>query len=150
MASKLKPPLLLLIAGSTASGKSSLALELAERTGGVIVNADSSLSRSPGAQRGRRKRSSASPSIAFTAISIEPLLLPRQISGKSGAEDRRCAFRRADADPRLGGRDLTGTLLDGIVPVPSIDPQSASVPAKQLSRTIAPCWPNSTPTPPRD
>ncbi|TIS82110.1 MAG: tRNA (adenosine(37)-N6)-dimethylallyltransferase MiaA, partial [Mesorhizobium sp.] len=31
----------ILIAGPTASGKSALALELAERTGGVIVNTDS-------------------------------------------------------------------------------------------------------------
>ncbi|HEU5481812.1 MAG TPA: isopentenyl transferase family protein, partial [Sphingomicrobium sp.] len=35
-----KPPVAL-IAGPTASGKSALALALAERTGGVIVNADS-------------------------------------------------------------------------------------------------------------
>ncbi len=34
-------PKAILIAGPTASGKSALALELAERTGGVIVNADS-------------------------------------------------------------------------------------------------------------
>ena len=38
--SKPKPPLAL-IAGATASGKSALALALAERTGGIIVNADS-------------------------------------------------------------------------------------------------------------
>jgi tRNA dimethylallyltransferase len=30
-----------LIAGPTASGKSALALELAEKTGGVVINADS-------------------------------------------------------------------------------------------------------------
>src|SRR5512132_3098151 len=35
-----KPPVAL-IAGPTASGKSALALSLAERTGGVIINADS-------------------------------------------------------------------------------------------------------------
>src|SRR5436309_9309932 len=40
MASKPKPPLAL-IAGPTASGKSALALALAEQSGGVIVNADS-------------------------------------------------------------------------------------------------------------
>src|SRR5438270_6565374 len=40
MSSKPKPPVAL-IAGPTASGKSALALALAERTGGVIVNADS-------------------------------------------------------------------------------------------------------------
>src|SRR3954464_5406231 len=35
-----KPPLAL-IAGPTASGKSALALALAEKTGGVVINADS-------------------------------------------------------------------------------------------------------------
>src|SRR5438445_4634313 len=40
MGSKLKPPVAL-IAGPTASGKSALALALAEATDGVIVNADS-------------------------------------------------------------------------------------------------------------
>ena len=53
---KAHPPLAL-IAGPTASGKSALALDLAERTGGVIVNADSAqvyrdlpvLSAAPGA-----------------------------------------------------------------------------------------------------
>ncbi|MEA3058241.1 MAG: tRNA dimethylallyltransferase, partial [Sphingomonadales bacterium] len=40
MASKPKPPVAL-IAGPTASGKSALALALAEQGGGVIVNADS-------------------------------------------------------------------------------------------------------------
>ncbi|HEX8471932.1 MAG TPA: tRNA (adenosine(37)-N6)-dimethylallyltransferase MiaA, partial [Brevundimonas sp.] len=37
----MSPPLITLIAGPTASGKSKLALELAERTGAVIINADS-------------------------------------------------------------------------------------------------------------
>lgn len=36
-----EPPRAVLIAGPTASGKSALAMEIAERTGGVIVNADS-------------------------------------------------------------------------------------------------------------
>src|SRR3982750_3887797 len=40
MTSKSKPPVAL-IAGPTASGKSALALALAEQSGGVIVNADS-------------------------------------------------------------------------------------------------------------
>jgi tRNA dimethylallyltransferase len=34
-------PTAILIAGPTASGKSALALRLAERTGGTIINADS-------------------------------------------------------------------------------------------------------------
>ena len=37
----MSPPLITLIAGPTASGKSKLALELAERNGAVIINADS-------------------------------------------------------------------------------------------------------------
>ena len=40
MAKMEKPPVAL-IAGPTASGKSALALKLAERTGGAIINADS-------------------------------------------------------------------------------------------------------------
>ena len=40
MAASDKPPLAL-IAGPTASGKSALALMLAERSGGVVINADS-------------------------------------------------------------------------------------------------------------
>src|SRR3979409_2331905 len=34
-------PAAILIAGPTASGKSALALELAQKTGGVVINADS-------------------------------------------------------------------------------------------------------------
>ncbi len=41
MAIRLEPPRAILIAGPTASGKSALALTLAERLGGAIVNADS-------------------------------------------------------------------------------------------------------------
>ena len=36
-----QPPLVTLIAGATASGKSALALEMARETGAVIINADS-------------------------------------------------------------------------------------------------------------
>src|SRR5215213_8084112 len=55
-------PALALIAGPTASGKSALALALAERTGGAVVNADSAqvyrdlpiLSAAPGAHERAR------------------------------------------------------------------------------------------------
>src|SRR6478672_5195950 len=77
-----KPPLAL-IAGPTASGKSALALELAQRTGGAIVNADS-------AQLYRD----------LPVLSAAPTAA--DLAGATGLYLR--------------------TLLDGIAPVPRIDP----------------------------
>lgn len=114
-----------LIAGPTASGKSALAMELAERHHGVVVNADS-------AQVYANLRIlSARPSEADEAR------VPHRLFGYiDGAES--CSAARWAADARtviadihaagklpilVGGTGLyLRTLLDGIAPVPEIDP----------------------------
>src|SRR5215213_3772630 len=124
MAEYPNPPLAL-IAGPTASGKSALALALAERTGGVIVNADSAqiyrdlpiLSAAPSAQDlGRAEHRLYGFLDGSTACS---------------AADWAALAREQIADIHAGGRlpILAGgtglyvrTLLDGIAPVPRIDP----------------------------
>jgi tRNA dimethylallyltransferase len=124
MASKLKPPVAL-IAGPTASGKSALALALAEHSGGVIVNADSAqvyrdlpvLSAAPGVSERRQAEHR----------------LYGYLDGAvpSSAADWAETAKREIADilgqgrlPILaGGTGLyLRTLLDGIAPVPPIDP----------------------------
>ena len=118
-------PRVALIAGPTASGKSALALALAERTGGVIVNADS-------AQVYADLRIlSARPSPDEEARA--PHRLFGHVDGASGhsaaawAADARRAIGQAHQAGRLpilvGGTGLyLRTLLDGIAPVPPIDP----------------------------
>ena len=117
-------PRLAIIAGPTASGKSALALDLAEWRGGTIVNADS-------AQVYRDLRVlSARPS------PDEEARVPHRLFGYlDGAEscsaarwaaDARDAIDEAVAAGRLailvGGTGLyLRTLLDGIAPVPAID-----------------------------
>ncbi|TKD50070.1 tRNA (adenosine(37)-N6)-dimethylallyltransferase MiaA [Sphingomonas baiyangensis] len=118
-------PRVALIAGPTASGKSALAMALAERHGGVVVNADS-------AQVYRDLRVlSARPS------PDEEACLPHRLFGHVDGADAYSAARWAHeardaidavhAAGRLpilvGGTGLyMRTLLDGIAPVPEIDP----------------------------
>jgi tRNA dimethylallyltransferase len=116
---------LALIAGPTASGKSALALALAERTGGVVINADSAqvyadlciISARPSAADERRV-----PHLLYGyADGANPC------SAADWAEDARRAIRDTQAAGRLpilvGGSGLyIHTLLDGIAPVPEIDP----------------------------
>jgi tRNA dimethylallyltransferase len=124
MNTKILPPLAL-IAGPTASGKSALAMALAELTPSVIINADSM-------QVYRDLRIvTARPSEA------EEARAPHQLFGYiDGAEA--CSAARWAADAKLviteahavgrlpilvGGTGLyIRTLLDGIAPVPAIDP----------------------------
>jgi tRNA dimethylallyltransferase len=117
-------PRLALIAGPTASGKSALAIELAERIGGTVINADAS-------QVYRDLRIlSARPSPADEAR------VPHRLFGHvDGAEacsaarwaaDAAAAVRRVHAaggvPVLVGGTGLyLRTLLDGIAPVPEID-----------------------------
>ena len=118
-------PRLALIAGPTASGKSALAIELAERIGGVVVNADAS-------QVYRDLRIlSARPSPADEAR------VPHRLFGHVDGADS-CSAARWAAEARavigevhaagqvpvlVGGTGLyLRTLLDGIAPVPAIDP----------------------------
>jgi len=115
-----------LIAGPTASGKSALALALAERAGGVIINADS-------AQVYRDLRIvSARPSPE------EEARVPHRLYGyRDGAEPCSAADWATDARAAIaevhdkgllpilvGGTGLyIRTLLDGIAPIPPIDPE---------------------------
>jgi tRNA dimethylallyltransferase len=119
-------PPLALIAGPTASGKSALALALAERTGGVIVNADSAqvyrdlpvLSAAPTAEERARaehrlygfldgsEACSAADWAARARIEVEEI------------------HSRGRMPILAGGTGLyIRTLLEGIAPVPPIDPK---------------------------
>lgn len=118
-------PKVALIAGPTASGKSALAIAVAERHRGTVINADS-------AQVYRDLRVlSARPSAE------EEARVPHRLFGHvDGGEDysaarwaaeARAAIEAALAEGRLpvlvGGTGLyLRTLLDGIAPVPEIDP----------------------------
>jgi tRNA dimethylallyltransferase len=117
-------PPLALIAGPTASGKSALALALAERTNGVIVNADS-------AQVYRDLPIlSAAPSAAEMSRAEHRLYGfmdgSNACSAADWAERARAEIRGIQSQGRLpilvGGTGLyIRTLLDGIAPVPPID-----------------------------
>jgi tRNA dimethylallyltransferase len=118
-------PPLALIAGPTASGKSALALALAQRTGGVVINADS-------AQVYRDLQViSARPSAEEEAFAPHRLYGYRDgvqaCSAADWAADAKAAVAEAHAAGRLpilvGGTGLyIRTLLDGIAPIPAIDP----------------------------
>ncbi len=122
-------PPLALIAGATASGKSALALKLAQRSGGTIINADS-------AQVYRDLRIvSARPAPEEEAAAPHRLYGYRDgaqpCSAAGWAGDARQAIAEAHAAGRLpilaGGTGLyVRTLLDGIAPVPPIDPEVRS------------------------
>jgi tRNA dimethylallyltransferase len=114
-----------LIAGPTASGKSALALALAERTGGIIVNADSAqiyrdlpiLSAAP--TTADRKR--AEHRLYGVRDGADPC------SAADWAELAKAEIARIQGAGRLpilvGGTGLyLRTLLEGIAPIPPIDP----------------------------
>ena len=121
----MRPPVAL-IAGPTAGGKSELALRLAEATGGAIVNADS-------AQVYRDLPIlSAAPSEADQARAehrIYGILEGAQpCSAADWAELAKAEISRLHGENRLpilvGGTGLyLRTLLDGIAPIPPIDPE---------------------------
>jgi tRNA dimethylallyltransferase len=119
-----KPPVAL-IAGATASGKSTLALELAVPTGGVIINADSAqiyrdlpiLSAAPGGE----ERARAEHRLYGVRDGSTPC------SAADWAEMARKEVAEAQALGRLpilvGGTGLyLRTLFEGIAPVPPVDP----------------------------
>ncbi|QNE31428.1 tRNA (adenosine(37)-N6)-dimethylallyltransferase MiaA [Sphingomonas sp. NBWT7] len=118
-------PKLALIAGPTASGKSALALALAERTDGVVINADAS-------QVYRDLRIiTARPTPADEARAEHRLYghvdAAADWSVAAWAAEARETIAQAQAQARLpilvGGTGLyLRTLLDGIAPVPAIDP----------------------------
>jgi tRNA dimethylallyltransferase len=119
-----RPPLAL-IAGPTASGKSALALALAEAKGGIIVNADS-------AQVYRDLHLvTARPGAAEEARAPHRLYGYRDgadaCSAADWAGDAKAAIAAAHQAGRLpilaGGTGLyLRTLIEGIAPVPEIDP----------------------------
>jgi tRNA dimethylallyltransferase len=123
MVSSLPP--MALIAGPTASGKSALALRLAERANGVVINADS-------AQVYRDlKVLSARPSAEEEGRAPHLLYGYRDgaeaCSAADWAADARAAVAEAHAEGKLpiltGGTGLyIRTLIEGIAPVPPIDP----------------------------
>ena len=116
---------LALIAGPTASGKSGLALMLAERTGGVVINADS-------AQVYRDLRVVS----ARPGPEDEARALHRLYGYRDGADPCSAADWAADAKAEIGAAHAAGrlpilvggtglylrTLIEGIAPVPEIDP----------------------------
>jgi tRNA dimethylallyltransferase len=115
-----------LIAGPTASGKSGLALALAEQTGGVVVNADSAqvyrdlplLSAAPSADDLARAEHRL---YGFLDGSVP-------CSAADWAARARDEIANVHAQGRLpilvGGTGLyLRTLLEGIAPVPAIDPE---------------------------
>jgi tRNA dimethylallyltransferase len=120
-----KPPLVV-IAGPTASGKSSLALALAQQIGGVIVNADS-------AQIYKDLRVlSAAPTDEEMKQAEHRLYAVRDGALPCSAAEWSELARREIADIHSSGRTpiLAGgtglylhTLLQGIAPVPAIDPE---------------------------
>jgi tRNA dimethylallyltransferase len=139
-----KPPLAL-IAGPTASGKSELALRLAEATGGAIVNADSAqvyrdlpiLSAAPSPDdlvRAEHRlygvRDGAEPCSAADWAALA------KVEVSSLHEEGRLPIL-------VGGTGLyLRTLLDGIAPVPSIDPAvRAEVRAASVGENLAALMP---------
>ncbi|MDB5698440.1 MAG: miaA [Alphaproteobacteria bacterium] len=129
-----------LIAGPTASGKSALALVLAEQANGVVINADS-------AQVYQDLRVlSARPTAADEARAPHRLYGTRDgatpCSAADWADDARRAVRDAHEAGKLpilvGGTGLyLRTLLEGIAPVPEIDPAvRAAVRAMPVSQSF--------------
>lgn len=121
---KSRPPVAV-IAGPTASGKSALALELAERTGGTVINADSAqvyadlrvLSARPSEEEMARAE--------HRLFGFRDAALP--FSAAEWAEAARLEVSRAQDAGRLpilvGGTGMyLRTLLNGIAPVPPIEP----------------------------
>jgi tRNA dimethylallyltransferase len=119
-------PPVIVIAGPTASGKSALALALAQQNGGVIVNADSAqiyrdlpvLSAAPTAE----EKSKAD----HRLYGVQDGALPCSAADWARMAKAEIAeIHASGATPILvGGTGLyLRALLDGIAPVPAIDPQ---------------------------
>ncbi|MCL6740364.1 tRNA (adenosine(37)-N6)-dimethylallyltransferase MiaA [Sphingomonas sp. RB56-2] len=141
---KAKPPVVV-IAGPTASGKSSLALRLAEASGGAIVNADSAqlyrdlpiLSAAPS----QTDRARAEHLLYGVLDGAEPC------SAADWAAMAKAEITRLHDEGRLpvlaGGTGLyLRTLLDGIAPIPAIEPEvRAKVRANSVAENLAELMP---------
>lgn len=118
-------PRVALIAGPTASGKSALAIALAQRTGGTLINADSAqvyaelriLSARPSPEDESR-----APHRLFGHVAGTEDYSAARWANEAKAEI--AAAHARDSLPILvGGTGMyLRTLLDGIAPVPQIDP----------------------------
>lgn len=114
-----------LIAGPTASGKSAIAVMLAERTGGIVINADASQVYADLAilsARPSREEMRGVPHRLFGHVDGA-----EACSAACWARDAKREIAAAHAAGRLpiltGGTGLyIRTLLDGIAPIPDIDP----------------------------
>ncbi|HTK59221.1 MAG TPA: tRNA (adenosine(37)-N6)-dimethylallyltransferase MiaA [Sphingomicrobium sp.] len=140
MAKEKRPPVAL-IAGPTASGKSELALRLAEASGGAIVNADSAqvyrdlpiLSAAPSKEDRARAEHRLYGVLEGT----------QACSAADWAEMAKGEIARLHGEGRLpilaGGTGLyLRTLLDGIAPIPPIDPEiRARVRGKGVAENLA-------------
>ncbi|WP_205481619.1 tRNA (adenosine(37)-N6)-dimethylallyltransferase MiaA [Sphingomonas arenae] len=119
-------PPVALIAGPTASGKSALAVALAERASGVVINADSAQVYADLAVLSARPRPEEMRSVEHRLYGTRDAALP--CSAADWAAEAREAIAEAHAAGKLpiltGGTGLyLRTLLDGIAPVPPIDPR---------------------------
>jgi len=140
--SKTELPKVAIVAGPTASGKSALALALAEKFGGTIINADS-------AQVYRDLHI-----VTARPSPEEEARAPHRLFGHVDAADTGYSAARWAAEARVeidrvaaagslpilvGGTGLyLRTLIDGIAPVPEIDPAiRAEVRAMNLSDAYA-------------
>lgn len=116
---------LALIAGPTASGKSDLALRLAETAGGTVINADSAQVYADLRIISARPTPEDEARAPHALYGYRDAALP--CSAAEWAADAKDAIRQAHEAGRLpilvGGTGLyIRTLLDGIAPVPEIDP----------------------------
>jgi tRNA dimethylallyltransferase len=131
----------ILIAGPTASGKSGLALALAERLGGTVINADSMqvyrelrlLTARPGAEDEAR-----APHVLYGFVSGA-----EAYSAGRYAVDAANAVAEAQADGRVpiivGGTGLyIRALLVGLSPIPAADPQVRAFWRAEAARRPAP------------
>jgi tRNA dimethylallyltransferase len=144
MAKVNKPPVAL-IAGPTASGKSALAVRLAEATGGAVINADS-------AQVYRDLPILAAAPSEEERARAEHLLYgvldgAKPCSAADWAAMAKAEIVRLHGEGRLpilvGGTGLyIRTLLDGIAPIPQIDPDiRAKVRANGVAENLAELMP---------
>ncbi len=118
-------PTLALIAGPTASGKSALAIELAERVGGVVINADASQVyqdlRVVTARPSPLDEARAPHRLFGYVDGAQAWSAARWAADAAVEVDRAIAHRRVPI--LVGGTGLyLRTLLEGIAPVPDIDP----------------------------
>jgi len=118
-------PELALIAGPTASGKSALALALAERRDGIVINADSSQVYRDLAIVSARPSAEEEARAPHRLYGYRDGALP--FSAADWAADARAAVHDAHSEGRLpilaGGTGLyLRTLIEGIAPIPPIDP----------------------------